>query len=311
VAGVASGVAPTGSERLVATGEAGDRRLGLDEPPGWWPTTPRLKSYEAAGFRYVQVSLPRRELLADSELVKAHAGALRDRLNLTSMELILHAPHDLHAGSDEHDRQLDGALSYAVLAGAKMIVYHGAQIPIQSSGARNRLAEERRSLRQLVRRGARVDIQLAIENLAPAYPGLPECVCHDPAAVHELVRRLDSDHAGMCLDLGHAQIAAGLAGCELAELVEPVLDRVTLFHVHDNLGSDNVAPRSGGIEPCCLDLHLPPGAGKVPWATLAPMLASHPAPLQLEIHPNLRLVPATLAILAYEVLGLRRGVAAI
>jgi hypothetical protein len=46
-------------------------------------------------------------------------------------------------------------------------------------------------------------------------------------------------------------------------------------------------------------------AGTVPWAALAPTLGAHPAPLQLEIHPNLRPEPATLAILARELLGLR------
>ncbi len=161
----------------------------------------------------------------------------------------------------------------------------------------------------MVRRAARLGVRIAIENLAPDYLGLPESVCHNPAAVDELVRRLDSDHAGLCLDLGHAHIAAGLAGCEIAELVEPVLERVILFHVHDNLGTGDLVPRSGGIEPVCLDLHLPPGAGRIPWATRTPLLASHPAPLQLEIHPNLRLVPATLAILAEEMLGLRRKLA--
>jgi sugar phosphate isomerase/epimerase len=306
---MASGIAPPASKPFVPAEALGDWRLGLDEPLGWWPTTPRLKSYEAAGFGYVQVSLPTRELLADTELVEAHAGALRDRLGLTSLSLILDAPPDLHAGSEEHDRQLDGALTYAALTGAEMIVYRGAQITIGARGVRSALADEQTSLRRLVRRAAAHGVRIAIENLAPAYPGLPERVCHNPGAVDELVRTLDSDNVGVCLDLGHAHIAAGLAGCELAELVEPVLERVILFHVHDNLGADHASPRSGGIEPLCLDLHLPPGAGKVPWATLTPLLASHPAPLQLEIHPNLRLVPATLAILAQEMLGLRRNVA--
>ena len=103
----------------------------------------------------------------------------------------------------------------------------------------------------------------------------------------------------------HAHIAAGYAECELVELVEPVLDQVIVFHVHDNFGARRRAPRAGGIEPVRLDLHLAPGAGSVPWTTLAPMLARHPAPLQLEIHPSSRPEPATLAILAREVLGLR------
>ena len=127
----------------------------------------------------------------------------------------------------------------------------------------------------------------------------------NPLAIHELVCSLDSEAAGLYLDIGHAHIVAGLVGCQLTELVEPVLDRVIVFGVHDNFGAAPGAPRSGGIEPLRLDLHMPPGAGTVPWVALAPALAAHPAPLQLEIHPNLRPEPATLAILARELLGLR------
>ena len=89
----------------------------------------------------------------------------------------------------------------------------------------------------------------------------------------------------MCLDIGHADIAAGLAGCELAELIEPVLDRVIVFHLHDNFAGRSDTQRAGGIEPVKLDLHLAPGAGTVPSGELAPWLACHLAPLQLEVHP--------------------------
>ena len=50
--------------------------LGIDQPAGWWPTAPRLKSYEAAGFSHLQVRMPASELLADPSLVDGHAGAL-------------------------------------------------------------------------------------------------------------------------------------------------------------------------------------------------------------------------------------------
>jgi sugar phosphate isomerase/epimerase len=143
-------------------------------------------------------------------------------------------------------------------------------------------------------------IRIAIENLAPVYPGV-ERVCHDPSAVAGLVRRLDSPYAGMCLDIGHAHIAAELAGCELLELVEPVLEHVLLFHVHDNLGARTRTPSRGGIEPLRLDLHLPPGAGTVPWSQVAPRIAAHAAPIQLEVHPAGRPEPGTLAILTREV----------
>ena len=41
----------------------------------------------------------------------------------------------------------------------------------------------------------------------------------------------------MCLDIGHAHIAADRAGRDLAELIEPLLDAVVVFGVHDNFGA--------------------------------------------------------------------------
>jgi sugar phosphate isomerase/epimerase len=277
-------------------------RLGLDQPLGWWPTVPRLKSFEAAGFSHLQIRLPPRSVLTERDSLLVHAGALRDNLRLTGLELILHAPDDLLAGTPEHDRQLEGALTYAAIAGAGILVYHGARVPIADPNLTDRLRDEERSLRRMLPRAAELNVRLAIENLAPVYPG-PEHVSYSPRAVDELVRRLASEHVGMCLDIGHAHIVAGLVECPLAELVGPVLERVILFHMHDNFGATVDAPRAGGIEPVRLDLHLPPGAGCVPWATLRPLIANHPAPLQLEIHPAQRPEPATLAILAREVFG--------
>jgi sugar phosphate isomerase/epimerase len=295
-----------------------DLRLGIDQPRDCWPTAPRLKSYEAAGFTHVQVRMPPRGLLVDATMVATHAQALRDVLDLTGLRLVLHAPDDLLAGDHEHDLQLDGVLTYAALAGCDLVVYHGARVPLRGDGAavRARLHDEECSLRRLLPRAERLEVRLAIENLAPLYLAAAESVsaqpkfehaCHDPAAVASLVRRLGSASAGMCLDLGHAHIAADLAGCELEELVEPVLDQVILFHLHDNFGAGAAGGRSGACEPLRLDLHLPPGAGSVPWDRLAPLLAAHPAPLQLEVHPPARPEPGTLAVVVRELLCVGRG----
>ena len=108
----------------------------------------------------------------------------------------------------------------------------------------------------------------------------------------------------MCLDIGHAHIAADGAGRDLAEVVAPLLDVVAAFGVHDNFGARPGAQRAGGIEPMRLDLHLAPGAGSVPWPSLAPLIAPHPAPLVLEVHPARRPVPTTLAVVMRELLGL-------
>jgi sugar phosphate isomerase/epimerase len=303
---MAIAIPPNGAAAPVAVGAAPvagafpEGRLGIDHPAGWWPSKPRMKAYEAAGFAFLQVRMPQRSLLADEQAVVAHATALREALSLTGLRLILHAPDDLLAGTREHDRQFDGALTYASVAGSRLMVYHGARIPIGDAAVRCRLGDEERSLRRALGRAAALGVRIAIENLAPVYVGV-EHVCHDPSAVADLVRRLDSDFAGMCLDIGHAHIAAELAGCEMLELVDPVLDHVILFHVHDNLGARTRAPSRGGIEPLRLDLHLPPGAGTLAWGQVAPRIAAHGGPVQLEVHPSGRPEPGTLAILTREV----------
>ena len=251
------------------------RPLGLDQPAGWWPTASRLKAYEAAGFDLVQARMPPRRLLGDSIAISVHAAALRDALGLTGLRLILHAPDDLMAGDREHDRQFAGAVEYACIAGAEQLVYHGMRVPFVRGDAPARLAAEERSLRQLLGAVSSSGVRLAIENLAPVYPDGADRACEDPAAVAGLVRRLESESVGMCLDLGHAHITADLCGRPLPELIEPVLGEVILFHVHDNFGARVATPRAGGIDPLKLDLHLAPGAGTVPWH--GPARVAHPA----------------------------------
>jgi sugar phosphate isomerase/epimerase len=85
---------------------------------------------------------------------------------------------------------------------------------------------------------------------------------------------------------------------------------VKLFHVHDNFGARlRGAGDSPSVDPLQLDLHLPPGAGNVPWTALGPMLLRHEAPLVMEIHPAHRPSPTTLYELATSLLGGREAVA--
>ena len=126
---------------------------------------------------------------------------------------------------------------------------------------------------------------IAIENLAPVFPG-PEPLSANPVALRGVAHRVGFERVGLCLDVGHAHIVAELRHTSIEALIEPVLDVVTLFHVHDNLGAR--WERSGSeavLDPMRLDLHLPPGRGTLPWTRLLPWLAGHPAPAVLEIHP--------------------------
>jgi sugar phosphate isomerase/epimerase len=63
---------------------------------------------------------------------------------------------------------------------------------------------------------------------------------------------------------------------------------IVLLHVHDNLGARLHGLEAPGVDPLRLDLHLPPGAGSLPWHRIAPLLAKHEAPLMLEVEPSYR-----------------------
>jgi sugar phosphate isomerase/epimerase len=301
---------------MVVTIELGTR-LGLNVHRDQWPTAPLLDSYESAGFSWVQVHTPPRPMLADGERCRSHARALRAALAPHGLRLLLHGPDDLSAGTIEHDRAFDGLMDYAAEAGAELVVYHGLAFAKgdcpptpafgdhrQASGLGDcppsapsaRAIAEERSLQRFAARAEALGLTIAIENLAPVYPTpAPPRICHDPLAVRDLVRRLASPAMGMLLDVGHAHLSASLRGESAERAVRAVLDDVVLFHVHDNLGARRHDLGAPGVDPLKLDLHLPPGAGCLPWDRLGPLLAEHRAPLMLEVERSHGVAPAALA----------------
>jgi sugar phosphate isomerase/epimerase len=281
-----------------------DHRLGLNVPYEWWPAAPTLKAIEAAGFRWVQVATPPVEMLADPRHRVRHGTALQRSLEVTELCCVVHGPTSLRVGSALHDRAFEGLLDYAQQIGSRHVVYHGLDYPRRGSES----AAEEKALRRLAVSAEAMRITICFENLCPVYPGRSS-VCHDPLSVRDLIRRVDSPAVGMLLDIGHANVVAGYMGVDMRTLVEPVLGCVRLFHVHDNFGARlRGMGDSPSVDPIQLDLHLPPGAGTVPWATLGPMLLEHEAALVMEIHPAHRPSPTTLHDLAMSLLGGREAV---
>jgi len=261
-------------------------RFGLNVADGWWPTGASLKSIEAAGFRWVQVRTPPAACLHLPQAAD-HARALRAALDVGALRVVLHGPDELVAGTAQSNRVLEATLEYAARIRAELVVYHGANLPLDAPAGR--LEAEVRFLRHACRRARALGLTLAAENLAPVHPAAPPRRSHDPARVVELIERVGSERLRMCFDVGHAHIVGALAALEGA------LPHVALFHVHDNLGDrSDGGPSPSTVDPLTLDLHLPPGTGTVPWDELAPLLAGSRAPLLMEIHAPHR--PSPLAL---------------
>ncbi len=276
-----------------------DRRFGLNVPDGWWPTGASLKSIEAAGYGWVQVRTPPAACLRLPEAAD-HARALRAALDVGGLRVVLHGPDELVAGTAQSNRTLEAVLEYAARIRAELVVYHGANLPLDAPAGRREA--EVRFLRHAGRRARALGLTLAAENLAPVHPAAEPRISHDPARVVELIEHVDCPRVRMCFDVGHAHITGALGALEAA------LPHVALFHVHDNLGHRRGGgPGPSTVDPLTLDLHLPPGTGTVPWEQLAPRLDGHAAPLMMEVHPPHR--PSALA-LGKVTAGLLAGAAA-
>jgi sugar phosphate isomerase/epimerase len=284
-------------------------RLGLNVPNDWWAAPALLKSFEAAGFARVQVHAPPPSVLSDPRQSRPHATALAAALATTGLEPVVHAPPDLRVGCRDADRAAEGLLSYAAEIGATHAVYHACALP-DAPESEDALLFEARSLAALSLRAERLGVTIAVENLAPVFPG-PEALSASPMVLRGLVNRIGSERIGICLDLGHAHIVAELRRTSLEALIEPVLDTVTLFHAHDNLGARwRPVGAESGVDPLRLDLHLPPGRGTLPWERLARRLGGHEAPLVLEVHPPYRPRAEELYRSAEELLSSADGVSA-
>lgn len=270
-----------------ATRETIRDRLGLTVPREWWPSAHLLKSFEAAGFAFVQIDAPPASVLGDPRLLTRHAVALGEALSTTGLACILHAPTGLRLGSKVGDRSMDGLINYAAEVGARQIVYHALALPDEPA-AEDALRFEVAALRRAARRAEDLNLVIAVENLAPLYPG-PEALSANPMSLRGLRHRLSSDGIGVCLDIGHAFISADSRKTSLERFIEPVLDAVTLFHLHDNFGARRGRHTTAlGVDPIRLDLHLPPGRGQLPWHEVAPLIAGHEAAVILEVHPPYR-----------------------
>ncbi len=263
-------------------------RFGVTVPHEWWPSVHLLKSFEAAGFSHVQVDAPPLGVLSETRLLTRHAGALRDALTTTGLALVLHAPAGLHMGTAAGDKAMDGLIDYAVESEAEQVVYHALAFEDEAASEKA-IRFEAASLRRAVRRAELHGFAIAIENLAPLFPGR-EVISGNPMSLRSLVRQVGSESLGVCLDLGHAHISAQLSRTSLAALVEPVLDVVTLIHAHDNFGArhESSSTTAFGVDPLRLDLHLPPGRGSLPWQEVAHLVMRTTAPVVLEVHPPYR-----------------------
>ena len=113
-----------------------------------------------------------------------------------------------------------------------------------------------------------------------------------PEHLLEILRVGHFDRVGVCLDIGHAHLAALENNKGIDEAFELLKPRIGQLHLHDNHGAK--------------DDHLWPGAGSIDWANIAKHISTLPAttPAILEISHDLEETPESITKKASEAFDL-------
>jgi len=138
----------------------------------------------------------------------------------------------------------------------------------------DQLAAERSALREAGDLAGELSVTIAVENYYPELPLVRGAVYDYSVWLWELAEQIsavDSPGIGICLDVGHAALAADFFGFDYLEECAAVAPLVRHLHLHDNLMKTNLIGEPAVSEHSVYglgDLHLQPGMGIIPLGDL-------------------------------------------
>ncbi len=236
-----------------------------------------LKALKSAGADFVEVWPENLGVILGGGLDTARLRAVDELLLETELAYTVHAPlevnlMDLSARDLQRD-VLNASLRFAQGIGAEVVVCHAGQ-RVGARDARHSIGEqlsaERSALREAGDLAGELSVTIAVENYYPDRPILRGAV-YDysvwPSQLAEQISAVDHPAVGVCLDVGHASLAAGFFGFDLVEECAAIAGLVRHVHLHDNLQRTNLTGEPQVSEHTVYgmgDLHLPPGRGTIP-----------------------------------------------
>ena len=236
-----------------------------------------LGTLESAGPDFVEVWPENLGVILGGRLDPNRLRAVGELLLGADLAYTVHAPlevnlMDLTSPGLQRD-VLDASLRFAKVIGAEVVVCHAGQ-RLGARDARHsmeaQLSAERSALREAGDLAGELGITIAVENYYPERPILRGAV-YDysvwPSRLAEQISAVDHPAVGICLDVGHAALAAGFFGFDLIGECSAIAPLVRHVHLHDNLQRTNLTGEPPVSEHTVYglgDLHLPPGRGTIP-----------------------------------------------
>ncbi len=257
----------------------------------------------AVGFDGVELGIDCCNAIRGGRLVPSEVQRTRALLARYPLRYTLHGPINLNLTREPElaAAVMESCLQLAAGLGAEVLVYHSGQIalhdawlglaPLPDDEALAGLWQrETEALCRFARRAAALGVLLAVENRDPHLWEVAALARHGrPAA--DLVRyhqgmRLDllsaqmaqvaSPHVGLCLDVGHAFLAAPYwPDPDYLGAVRAAAPWVKHLHLHDNFGrlDDIAASMDERLVFGQADNHMPAGWGRIPLGEVLQALA--------------------------------------
>ena len=236
-----------------------------------------LEALKSARPDFVEVWPQQLGVILGGSLNPARLLPVQELLLEANLAYTVHAPIEVNlmdpiAPNLQRD-VLNASIRFASGIGAEVVVCHaGQRVGVRDArySLRNQLAAERSALREAGNLAGELGTTVAIENY---YPGLPilQGEVYDysvwPRELAEQISAVDHPAVGVCLDVGHAALAANFFGFDYFEECAAVAPLVCHLHLHDNLQKTNLTgvPQVSEHPVYGLgDLHLPPERGTIP-----------------------------------------------
>ena len=225
-----------------------------------------LETIAEAGFTHAEIRPRDSELWLNGDLNRRELGRyvtvlarFGDRLSYT-----LHGPYELNLfdGDGRHRRLLGAAVEFARAIGASAVVVHPGRMEKHLFGGASMdelMARERRALLEIAEQENVWNGSLALETWF-AVDGVACSYAIWPAQLARQVERIAHERIGVCLDIGHLQLAASWFGFDFGEGVRRLAPLAAHVHLHENFG---VLTGVAQIELGHGDLHVPPGWGSL------------------------------------------------
>ena len=257
------------------------RSVGINQPclglDGLFGLAENLEALKSAGADFVELMPHELGVILGGGLDASRLQIVRELLLETDLSYTVHAPLEMNlmdlTAFDLQRDVLDASLRFANSIDAEVVVCHAGQ-RLGSRDARHsfkeQLAAERFALREAGEKAGELGVTIAVENYYPELPvvqGMVYDYSVRPSELAEQISAVDHPAVGLCLDVGHAALAASVFDFDYFEECAVAAPLVRHLHLHDNLMKANLT----GVPPVSEhpvyglgDLHLPPGRGAIP-----------------------------------------------